>query len=191
MINVIKYLFVAVALLFLQFAFSYEFCEEVKRNMKIGETLLVSCDDACSLCDQVTYLGGNQCNLRERSINSEKEVGECKALRQEKNTEGERYPVEKNRDGRTAFLQSCLGANSEKYLHLLESYIDVNESDNGGNTCLHLLAYGGWWNQMLTIQKNGGDVTLENNNGETPRDILYRVLMQDKNDARIFKEFVL
>lgn len=192
--NVVKFLLVAATFLFLQSAFAAKvFCaKEERTGLKVGQTN-ISCDDAYTSCYQVTYLGGDFCNVR--YISSEKEIEEYKALNQEENTEEENteeeiYPVEKDSSVKTEFLRSCMYADSEKHLHLLGSAMDVNESGNNGNTCLHLLAYGGWWNQMRTIQENGGDITLENDNGDTPGDILRWVMIHDKNDAKIMREFV-
>lgn len=100
------------------------------------------------------------------------------------------YPTEKNVYGNTAFLQSCIEGNVEKYSLFFGSVVDVNEPNDYGNTCLHLLAYRGYFVQMLTIRESGGDLTLENNDGHTPFDITRMVFMSKKNDLTFNSEIM-
>ncbi|MDE0151525.1 MAG: ankyrin repeat domain-containing protein [Bdellovibrionales bacterium] len=98
------------------------------------------------------------------------------------------YPIDVDEFGNTFFLQSCIEGNIEKYLLFLGSVVDVNEPNNNGNTCLHLLAYGGHFAQMITVRKNGGDLTLENNDGHTPFDIARMAFAEKKNDLAFYPE---
>ncbi len=100
------------------------------------------------------------------------------------------YPTGVDRNGNTAFLQSCINGNAEKYLFVVGSLVDVNESNNHHDTCLHLLAYGGHFAQMLTIREKGGDLALENDDGSTPFDILRMMFIAEKNDAAFIPEIM-
>ena len=93
-----------------------------------------------------------------------------------------RYPTDVDENGNTAFLKSCIDGNAEKYLFVVGSLVEVNESNNHRDTCLHLLAYGGHLAQILTVKEKGGDLTLKNDDGDTPFDILHMVFTAEKNN---------
>lgn len=143
------------------FCFSTVFAEE--SSSEIISTLDLLVDD-----ENISHTNQNEQNLLHLAVWS-KDMAVIRYI-------ADRAPsliTGRDEDGDTPFLYSCIIGDMEIMEFLLSTkQVDINESNNKKNTCLHFLADNLHLSLIPTMVEKGADPSLQDVGGELPSHIL-------------------